>query len=237
MKPRRGRERAPALARHAGSPSRPRTDSAGTDTASIHIRSARDTDQSWTIGDRQRQAEWWMNAVWGRETGFAAFAVGENGLFRGSTYQFTRFSAIYEPWPGDVAGYAEHLVDISNEADVFAAPLLRRQQSRKQGTGIAGHYAWVDFDAPAEGSAQQVEHLLLGTSSFAVDSGQHQHLYVEVQDALRVSELEILNHRLALTLGGDAKWSETTILRPPGSYNHKGRARGAASLPVRLLPP
>ena len=146
-------------------------------------------------------------------------------------------SPIYEPWPGDVAGYAEQLVDFSNEADVFAAPLLRRKQSRKQGTGIAGHHAWVDLDDPAEGSAQLAGYLLHETGSFAVDSGRHRHLYVGVQDSLQVNELEILNHRLALTLGGDNKWSETTILRPPGSYNHKSRARGAASLPVRLLPP
>ena len=47
--------------------------------------------------------------------------------------------------------------------------------------------------------------------------------------------LEGWNRRLAALLEADSGWSQTKLLRLPGTYNHKPRAAGGRSILVRWL--
>jgi len=74
----------------------------------------------------------------------------------------------------------------------------------------------------------------LGPGSWTVASGSGgRHVYVALADCLPAVEVERLNRRLAVALDADAKWSGESLLRVPGTRNHKGRARGGSAVWVR----
>ena len=50
-------------------------------------------------------------------------------------------------------------------------------------------------------------------------------------------EIIPLNQQLKSFLPADTKWYDSALLRLPGTFNHKARARGGESLPVVLEDP
>jgi hypothetical protein len=166
--------------------------------------------------------------------GFVALGMGFGGRFEGEVYKFPEggFVESFFPWPEQedylLAKVAEHV----EKADVYVCPLLRRERSRKQGTGALGRYAWADIDGQAPAGWERG---LLGPSSFVVASGRGQHPYIALTDPVEADELEDINKRLARALEADSGWSETKYLRLAGTLNHKPRARGGESAPVDFL--
>ncbi len=95
-------------------------------------------------------------------------------------------------------------------ADVYAGVLLRARPSRRAGTALPGRVAWADVDGG-------------WTAERALDQPEPP------------ARLEAWNRRLAVLLGADAGWSETKLLRLPGTLNHKPAASGGRPAPVEWL--
>jgi hypothetical protein len=180
----------------------------------------------------ERQMQLHLAKLFDGLEGFLALAVGFGGHFNGSdTYDFKSFSQDFFSWPEQADTIVEKAIEYAPQADVYICALLRTERSRKQGTGGLGRCAWADLDAePAKGWSR----MLLGPRSFVVGSGYGMHPYLWLPEPLPATEIERLNRRLARTLGADAGWSETKYLRLAGTLNHKGRARGGESAPVRF---
>jgi hypothetical protein len=82
---------------------------------------------------------------------------------------------------------------------------------------------WVDLDREPADAA-----LCARLDGVVVRSGQpgHQHLYVLLSRAVSLVEHAALGKALAAKLGGDAKWSDESLLRLPGTLNWKPAVLG-----------
>lgn len=187
------------------------------------------------------QAALWMELLWGAEEGFACVGIGQGGHYpEGQSYRFARFSEHYFDWPTERDECLATVLEASVNADVFACPLLRTSRSRKAGTALPGWCAWADCDGDwTEERGQAV--LALGevaepwphSLGLTVASGSGgRHVYLPLGALLEPDVVSEWNRRLAEMLDGDHKWDATAFLRPPGTWNHKARARGGASTPV-----
>jgi putative DNA primase/helicase len=182
----------------------------------------------------------WMARIWGSRQGFAGVHLGQGGHYPdGGAYDFTRFESRWFRWPGELAAALELIVGACAQADVFAGVLLRSGRSRRAGNALAGRVCWADVDGDwTPERAQAVSQLRAsGLTVWQVSSGSGgRHVYVVPGMLLPPDQLEGYNRRLAAFLDADAGWSETKVLRPPGTFNHKPRARGGASVPVGWCP-
>jgi hypothetical protein len=109
---------------------------------------------------------------------------------------------------------------IGAHADVYLGCAPRQMRSGTREAVNGGWVAWADVDDP--NSARSL-------SSFApeptliVASGSPgaAHAYWRLAQRADVAKLEEINRRLTNATGGDPVWAATSILRPPGTYNHK----------------
>jgi hypothetical protein len=182
----------------------------------------------------------WMARIWGTREGFAGVYLGHGGHYPdGGAYTFTRFVPRWLRWPDELAAALELIVGACDQADVFAGVLLRSGPSRKAGNALAGRVCWADVDGAWTPERDQAVRRLRasGVTVWQVESGSGgRHVYVQRPEPEEPDQLEAYNRRLAAFLAADAGWSETKVLRPPGTFNHKPRARGEASVPVRWCP-
>jgi hypothetical protein len=194
-----------------------------------------------TVADRSAHpgvpAAVWMARVWGEREGYAGVHLGHGGHYPdGGAYTFTRFESRWFSWPDELATFLERVVGSGDHVDVFTGVLLRETPSRKAGNALAGRVAWADVDGDWTPERDQAIAKLRasGVNVWQVESGSGgRHLYTVPGLLLSPDQLEAYNRRLAAFLDADSGWSETKVLRPPGTYNHKPRARGEASVPVR----
>jgi putative DNA primase/helicase len=182
----------------------------------------------------------WMARVWGNREGYAGVFLGHGGHYPdGGAYDFTRFETRWFRWPGELATALELIVGAGPQADVFAGVLLRSGRSRKAGNALGGRVCWADVDGDWTPDHDRAVSSLRasGTTVWQVASGSGgRHVYVVPDMSLPPDQLEVYNRRLAAFLDADSGWSETKVLRPPGTFNHKPRARGGASAPVGWCP-
>lgn len=118
------------------------------------------------------------------------------------------------------ASLLEELPVAAATADVYVgcAPRIARAGTRES---IAGAMvAWVDVDGP-DGLARLAAFAPAPTLIVASGSPGGAHGYWRLSERAPVSQVEELNRRLARATGADALWAATTILRPPGTRNHK----------------
>ena len=161
--------------------------------------------------------------------GFVAMGIGFGGHRNGNgTYEFRSFSENFFVWPEQTDTIVDKALENRLIADVYVCPLLRRERSRKTGTGGVGRFAWADLDSDAPSGWHRA---LLGPSSFVVSSGHGLHPYLWLSEALPAAEIERVNKRFADALGADAGWSETKYLRLAGTLSHKQDP----PLPVRFV--
>jgi hypothetical protein len=181
----------------------------------------------------------WTARLWGDRDGWACLYLGHAGHCpKGSTgYTFTRFEERWFRWP-DERGRLLHLALTSGpEADVYAGCLLRATRSRKAGNALPGLVAWADVDGPWTPQRQAALDRLNGLPVWQVASGQQgRHVYVRLGIEPEPPErIEAWNRRIGTLLEADAGWSETKILRLPGTFNHKPRRGRRVPTPVRWL--
>lgn len=173
------------------------------------------------------------------EPRWAAVFVGHEGFFTTTgKYDFKRVEERFYRWPEQRDRLLDEALEVAPEADVYIAPMLRTALKRRKATGAGGHVLWVDVDEEwTETRLATWERIVADGGGLVVSSGRNTHGYVLLDRVLEAEEVEERNRRLRELVDGDDKWSNESLLRLPGPMNHKGRARGEASYPVRLHPP
>lgn len=182
----------------------------------------------------ETQAVHWVDQVWGDRRGHCHFAFGVGGHFNDSNkYEFERWIERSGEWPRCRDQFLADAITKSAECDVYVAPYLRSNASRKKGNALPSNILYADVDS-LDGIAG-FERALIGPGGLLVGSGRGRHPYLRLPEELEPTELERWNRRLARALHADAGWAENKVLRLPGTWNHKTRAQGAPSLPVALV--
>ncbi len=182
------------------------------------------------------QAAEWCDRVWGERRGHFHFAFGVGGHFNGSgKYEFERWHGRSGVWPDDRARFLADALDRAATDDVYVAPYLRSNASREKGSALPSDFLYADLDYVVPERLHGFERLLIGPGGLLVSSGHGLHPYLRLPADLEPAELEHWNRRLARKLEADAGWAENKVLRLPGTFNHKERARGGESTPVLLL--
>jgi hypothetical protein len=185
---------------------------------------------------RAAAAALWMARLWGDRDGHACLAVGVDGhLGRSGRYEFRRFTQCFDRWPGGRHRLLGKAMVAADHADVYVGVLLWSGPSRRAGTAQPGRVAWADVDGPWTTQRAQALGRLAGWPTWQVQSGSGRHLYLPLEDLEPSERLEGWNRRLAALLQADNGWSQTKLLRLPGTYNHKPRAAGGRSRLVRWL--
>jgi hypothetical protein len=185
---------------------------------------------------RAAEAALWMARLWGDRDGHACLCVGVDGhLGPGGRYEFRRFSQCFHRWPEGRHQLLAQAMAAADQADVYVGVLLRSRPSRRAGTAQPGRVAWADVDGPWTSQRAQALGRLAGWPTWQVQSGSGRHLYLPLEELEPPERLEGWNRRLAALLDADSGWSQTKLLRLPGTYNHKPRAAGGRSRLVRWL--
>ena len=185
---------------------------------------------------RAAAAALWMARLWGNRDGHACLCVGVDGhLGQGGRYEFRRFSQCFHRWPVGRHRLLAQAMAAADQADVYVGVLLRSGPSRRAGTAQLGRVAWADVDGPWTTQRTAALDRLGGWPTWQVQSGSGRHLYLPLEDLEPPERLEGWNRRLAALLDADSGWSQTKLLRLPGTYNHKPRAAGGRSRLVRWL--
>jgi hypothetical protein len=185
---------------------------------------------------RAAAAALWMARLWGNRDGHACLCVGVDGhLGQRGRYEFRRFSQCFHSWPADRHRLLAQAIAAADQADVYVGVLLRSGPSRRAGSAQPGRVAWADVDGPWTIQRAQALDRLEGWLTWQVQSGSGRHLYLPLEELEPPERLEGWNRRLAALLAADSGWSQTKLLRLPGTYNHKPRAVGGRSILVRWL--
>jgi len=106
----------------------------------------------------------------------------------------------------------------------FFAPLARRRRGSKKGDVHSfANVLWADMDSREALATVERELQPLGFSpSVVVDSGNKGFwIYLKLTKPIPVAQIESLNKRLAVLVGGDKAWNCDRIARLPGSIHPK----------------
>jgi hypothetical protein len=183
------------------------------------------------------QAARWVDLVWRDRAGYFFFAFGVGGHFDAhGKYAFERWQERYGRWPDDRDRFLTEALERADRDDVYVAPYLRSNASRKKGNALPSDVVYADLDA-IDPSLNGFESALIGPGGMVVESGQrgHLHVYLHLPGDLDPAELERLNRHLAACLHADAGWAENKVLRLPGTWNHKGDGLDFGPWPVEIL--
>jgi hypothetical protein len=185
---------------------------------------------------RAAEAALWMARLWGDRDGHACLCLGVDGhLGPGGRYEFRRFTQCFHRWPEGRHRLLAQAMAAADQADVYVGVLLRSRPSRRAGTAQPGRVAWADVDGAWTSQRAQALGRLGGWPTWQVQSGSGRHLYLPLEELEPPERLEGWNRRLAALLDADSGWSQTKLLRLPGTYNHKPGAAGGRSRLVRWL--
>lgn len=170
--------------------------------------------------------------VLGDRDGYLALAFGYDGYFneRG-TYSHRDWSEHRYQWPAQAETMRADVAreNAAGNVDIYVCPAVRFTDARRKGDAMPPAVCWADLDGPAANTE-----LLNTLDAYTVSSGQpgHIHVYVPLSETVPLSAHAALNKALAAQLGGDAKWSDETLLRLPGTYNHKTDPPGLVTEPA-----
>lgn len=160
--------------------------------------------------------------VLGERSGFLAVAFGY-GPHRADTGRYTHreWQEMQFSWPADREKLAVEVARLQlqgEQVDVYVCPAVRFTSDRRKGSALPPQVCWVDLDnEPADPDLWQT------LAPFVVASGQpgHRHAYLPLTRPVDLGTHARLNKALAQRLGGDHKWSDESLLRLPGTWNHK----------------
>lgn len=185
----------------------------------------------------------YLMAVFGDTVGNAHVVGGVAGYFEGSgSYSFARTAdhpdAGWSPrdyaWPADAERLADDLHRGCHDFghDIFVCPYLMAGAKRTPSDAVELKkiHADIDGDCPVD--------KVIDLGGWAVSTGSpgHAHVYVDLAEPVPLHQHTALCRALGAHLGhADAKVRPNDVLRPPGTLNHKGRARGGESSAVEWL--
>lgn len=153
-------------------------------------------------------------------------------------YKHRGWTEVRYAWPADrdvMTCDVMREIATGDLVDVYICPAVRNRgaKARRKGDALPPMVLWADLDGPAKDPA-----LLDELSGFVVASGQegHLHVYVPLDAPVDLGTHSRLNKALAARLGGDAKWDDAALLRPPGTFNHKTAVPPAGIEPAEKAP-
>lgn len=121
------------------------------------------------------------------------------------------------------------ILRLGQRTDVYVGVLPRVERSGRRDAVERGHVLYVDCDTPSATEALERFH---PAPSLIVGSGNGRHAYWSLWPPATPDAIERANRRLAYAIGADSRATDAArILRPPGTFNH----RGAEPLAVKLL--
>jgi hypothetical protein len=122
----------------------------------------------------------------------------------------------------EVEGVVDEVAGRARSTDVFVGVVPRRRHGGRRDDLVARtSVVWVDCDSH-ESVAALAGFRPRPAIEVASGSRQNRHAYWVLRDAVGLDAIELLNRRLALELGADARCSDAArILRPAGSINWK----------------
>lgn len=173
----------------------------------------------------------YLDRIFGRRKGIVLIAFGSGGHFNEKdTYRPETWEQQTLTWPRDRDALISEALEVAPNVDVYISPTLRTAPNRRKGSSDASEYLWADVDTLGPNTFKRLD-TILSDGSFLVHSGQpgHLHVYIRLDDFYPPQVVEDLNKQLMRFLGGDSKWDETSVLRLPGTLNHKSRAAGRSS--------
>jgi len=128
----------------------------------------------------------------------------------------------------------QHLLEdvsaaVARGEDVFITPLLRDARTRAldRSQPLPARWVWLDVDDWSQDLERDL--IELGLPCHLVDSGgigDRRHAYVDLGRVLPGLQVADYARRLANVLGTDTSGGNNKFLRPPGTFNHKGRLLG-----------
>ncbi len=181
----------------------------------------------------------YIDAVIGEREGFLAFAFGRTPFWDGAgKYKHRDWTETRFQWPSErdkIRVAVDQELASGEPVDIYICPAVRFTPDRRKGSARPPMVCWADLDGPPADIA-----LWDTLNPLVVDSGQpdHRHAYVPLTRPVGLGAHARLNKALADRLGGDAKWSDESLLRLPGSFNFKPatpRNGEPAGEPARVL--
>jgi hypothetical protein len=167
----------------------------------------------------------------GDAQGWLCVAVGlkpyrdENGKYRHGDWNECAFR-----WPQQADNALTYIKKAAPLGDTYCCPYPMKDAHRAKGN--AGQRVLIHADVDRDLDEDKVS--LLG--GFVVRSGSvgHGHVYVPLEWPVTPAQHEALCRGLAAHLGGDAKFSDNDLLRPPGTFNYKSAVDGGDPSPVTV---
>ncbi|GIJ75996.1 hypothetical protein SAMN05443287_106197 [Micromonospora phaseoli] len=173
--------------------------------------------------NRERAARY-LRRMFGSHTGYVALAAKRTDQKGMSDRKRFR-------WPGQqnaILDWAE--AESAKGYNVFVCPALRDNEGEpKAGAGVNLRWLWaeVDWQTVPETKRAEVEVRIKELATFKVRSGsthdgrRNVHVYVKLPRVVSGDEHYQLNTGLKEYLYADAKQSDVSYLRLPGTFNHK----------------
>lgn len=164
----------------------------------------------------------YVDLVFGADAGVAvvAYAHGPHWTDAGRYSHAGAPVPVYYQWPDERARLLDDAARavLADPVDVYVCPALRRERSRRRGGAIGPRVLWADLDGPP---ADPVLFAALDPVRVASGRDGHEHVYVALDGPVPVEAHRRMNRTLSARLGADAKWSDESLLRLPGTFNHK----------------
>jgi hypothetical protein len=166
-------------------------------------------------GDQRLALLQYLNALFGAEPigAFAELRIAGPRPLGGMAQRFFDVR--------DTAAIAAEVVRAGPRSDVYigVAPRSRREGTRAAVERV--HCLWVDVDDDRERLRA-----FRPLPAIVVESGTGLHAYWPLIDPIGPDEVEVANRQLAQAVDGDPRSTDAArILRPPGTFNHKGDQR------------
>ena len=174
----------------------------------------------------------YLDAIIGTTEGHLCAAVGlkpyrdDNGKYKHETWKECTFA-----WPQDRDRAIEFTTKAADLGDVYLCPYLMREPKRRK--GLAASRVLIHADIDQDLDEQAVKDL----GGFIIRSGTagHGHVYVLLAWPVTPEQHEALCRGLADKLGGDHKYSDNDLLRPPGTLNYKPATDGGDPADVEAV--
>ena len=182
----------------------------------------------------------WLDAVIpDNAEGYLHGARGVDGHFTSSgRYEFR---GGWHPWsyhwPTQRGDAITFMADHARQDDVFCCAYLMQTGGLKDGRSKTNAVVRQIAHSDVDGGLDLYDEVIDRDNVAIVASGtdDHCHVFIQLADVATEQQHDALEEALAKRLGGDSKVRSSDVLRPCGTVNHKGRARGGVSTLVDFI--